>query len=101
MYKTIIEFKDSTPVSALLELRNICADSYNNRAGIVKLKQQSDRCFVVESGEQDYNAMQLGFLALEDNALFMQYIKVWQYYDIDPDENCNLLELAKKYNGSE
>lgn len=97
MYRTIIKIKNSIPNNKLTEIRDICISAYNNRVGVVNIKQPSERCFIFEGEEKDYECLQLGFLTLEDSSLFMESVQSWKWEDEDPDESCDLLDISLRY----
>lgn len=97
MYRTIIDIKKSVNNNKLSEIRDICISAYNNRIGTIKIKQPSERRFIFEGQEKDYECLQLGFLTLEDFPLFMENVESWKWEDEDPDESCDLLDISLRY----
>ncbi len=96
MYRDIIKIREDVPEGTVSELRRLCIDAHNNRAGQVDLQEISKRHFVFEAEEEMYGCLQLGYLALDRSTLFRRNVKSWTWEDEEPDENCNLLEVLSR-----
>lgn len=92
MYRDIIKIREDVPEGTVSELRRLCIDAHNNRAGQVDLQEISKRHFVFEGEEEMYGCLSLGFLALKDRPLFVENVLSWRWEDEEPDEDCDLME---------
>lgn len=96
-YKVIIELSNEVPENELSQIHKMIDDSFSNRAGTVIKRVEGKHRFIFAGNESLYNCLDLGWLELSENNLFMRYVKVFQWVDIDPDETCDLLETIARY----
>lgn len=96
MYRTTIELKEDTPKETAKEIRQLCIKAHDNFVGKVQIKDISPLSFVFEGGEEAFACLNIGFLTLKEESLFRENIKNWQWEDEEPDESCDLLEIASK-----
>lgn len=96
MYKTIIELKEHISEEDIKEIRRLCIEAHDNRAGKVEIKELSDKTFVFEGEEKDFGCLNLGFLTLNKIKQFKEAVKTWYWEDEDPADSCNLAEALSR-----
>jgi len=96
MYKTIIELKEDISKETAKEVRDICIAAHDNYAGKVQIKDISPLSFVFEGSEEAFGCLNIGFLTLKKNSLFMETIKTWFWEDEEPADSCSLIEALSR-----
>ena len=92
MLRTVIKLKEDTPNEVAKEIRQLCIKAHDNYVGKLNIKDISPRYFIFEGERKDFGILQLGWLALRDEPLFIQHVDKWLWRDENPRENCDILK---------
>lgn len=98
MYRTIITLKPEMTQEVLKEIKQIIESAFKNRAGELR-NISDDLChFIFEATEEEYGALELGALSLEENDFFLSYVLSWQWIDEeDEEESFDVLEAVERH----
>lgn len=93
MYRVIIEFKEDLPIEKMIELKQVAAGAFNNRAGTVQDRCPQNNMCIFEGAEDKYGCLGLGNLGLDKVHGIREQIKLWEWIDEEyPSENCSVLQ---------
>lgn len=93
MYSTVIEIKRNVTGDTLNRLRQVAEKAFSNRAGSVKNSSNDSYRLVFKGAEKDYGCLDLGVAMLARVNGFLPQVDSWQWFDDDPNENCDVLEV--------
>lgn len=93
MYGTVIEVKSDIASDVLSQLQYIIENAFSNRAGSVMNISKEAHRFEFIGGEKDYGCLEVGLLKLKRDTFFLDYVQMWKWIDVNPDECCDVLEI--------
>ena len=98
MYIETIVLKNDVSDEMIKKLTEVAEDAFDNRAGKVENSSAESHTLIYQGdGEQVWQVISLGSLALWDNKEFVAYVEKWTYQDTEePEENCNIIEVYSR-----
>lgn len=93
MYKSVIKLKNSLSAERLNIAKEMASQAYVNRAGSLFNVGDSPYELIFEGDDNDCGCLDLGMLALRYEKAFLDCVSSWNWFDEDPDEDCDILDL--------
>lgn len=100
MYQSIIQLDNKLPDEKIQEITKLIDAAFDNRCGKVINSSNNPYILKYEGSKKDYPCMDISQIELITNSPeVLNYIVAWNWVDEIPEENCDMMEIYKKYYG--